>query len=114
MVNSHWTTLRPQPGMPEWTVVTGQPSRAERMAVRSYQMNLSTPRPWWSVMLLQLLPIVWLGLRAWVNGALWAILLMLVSLAFGVIWAWERQGFLDLLGRYDAELRHVTSEGRAP
>jgi hypothetical protein len=112
MNGSDWSTLRPQPGMPEWTVVTSRPALAERLAIRSYQFNLRMPRPWWAFVIAPGLCFVGLGLRAWVNGELSVILLLLLFLTLMAIWAWERQGLLDLIGRYDAELRHLTSVDR--
>jgi hypothetical protein len=53
--------------------------------------------------------LAWPVLRAWANGEMSIVVLLLLSLALAGFHAWERQGFVDLIGRYDAEVRHLST-----
>jgi hypothetical protein len=93
-----------------WTVSTGAPTRAERLAALSFSRYQSR-QPWWLPAVGWSAYAVFGVLRTWPNE--WAVSLYLF---IGISWwihGWSRQGFLDLIERYDAELRNRQESGGA-
>jgi hypothetical protein len=93
----------------EWTALTDRPGLAERFASRAFRASRRQLHPWWlvagPVMVYWIVEVA----AGWSHRDVSRTVLSVVSLLLIGFMFWTRQGFCDLLERYDAELRRRQS-----
>lgn len=88
-----------------WTALTDRPGLAERFATSAFRASRRQLHPWWlvagPVMAYWVIEIA----VGWSRHDLSRTTLAIVGVLLVAFTFWTRQGFCDLLARYDAELR---------
>ena len=90
-----------------WRTASGAMTSGERWAQRMLRMSRRSWTPWWMAAGGTSVCASAVALNAWLAGDRTMVVAMVILIAVTAANQWERQGFTDLLDRYDRELHHA-------